>query len=148
MVFVSFSIKEIDCVKIDKKISYYSKKKVRFIMKAKYHIGILLILLLTASTIKAQRDDSRAFRNDDAKLVVNNYYNDYDNYFASRISRFHRSYAAFDYYSPIYTDSCLYDYRPFSWGLNIYGGGGLGLGYSYNWPVYNYGYGDYYGYDP
>ena len=117
-------------------------------MKAKYYIGILSILLLTFSTVKAQRADSRDYSNDDAKLVVNNYYNDYDYYFSSRINRFHRSYAAFDYYSPVFTDSYWYNYQPFSWGLSIYGGGGFGLGYSNNYPGYDYGYGNYYGYDP
>ena len=123
-------------------------------MKAKNYIGILSILLLSASTIKAQRNDSGYNRNDDARLVVNNYYDDYN--FTSRINRFHRSYAAFDYYSPVFTDSYLYNYRPFSLGFGLYGGLGFGLGFSYNYPFYDnsygYGYGDgdgdYYGYDP
>jgi hypothetical protein len=120
-------------------------------MKAKYYLVILSLLLLSASTAKAQRDGSGDYMNNDAKLVVNNYYNDPDYYFASRINRFHRSYAAFDYYSPVFTDPYLYDYRPFSLGLNLYGGRGFGLGFSLNFPLLsNYGccYGDYYGYDP
>jgi hypothetical protein len=132
-------IKEIDCVKINKKISYYSKKKGRFIMKAKYYIGIVSIILLITSTVKAQRNEPGYSSNDDAKLVVNNYYNDNDYDYSSRISRFHRSYAAFDYYSPVFTDSYLYDYQPWYPGVNIYGGLGIG---------FNYGYGNYYGYDP
>jgi hypothetical protein len=137
-------------VKIIKKISYHSKKKGRFIMKAKYYTGILSLLLLSTSALKAQTDDSKNFRNDDAKLVVNNYYDDNDYYFASRINRFHRPYAMFDYYSPIYTDPFLYNHRPFSLGLNFIGGRGFGLGFSLNFPLINYGfgYGDYYGYDP
>ena len=147
MVFVLLLIiREIDYVKINKKISYYSKKKGRFIMKAKYYIGIISVLLLTFSSVNAQRDDSRDYRNDDAKIVVNNYYDDYDYYFTSRINRFHRSYAAFDYYAPVFTDSYWYNYQPFSWGISIYGGG-FSIGYNYNWPVY-YGYGDYWGYNP
>ena len=85
-------------------------------MKSKYFIGIISVLLLTFSTGKAQRADSRDFSNDDAKVVVNNYYDNndnYDYYFTSRINRFHRSYAAFDYYSPVFTDSYWYDYQPF-----------------------------------
>ena len=35
-----------------------------------------------------------------------------------------------------------------TWGISIYGGGGFGLGYSNNYPGYDYGYGNYYGYDP
>ena len=76
-------------------------------MKAKYSIGLLSILLLASSAVKAQSGDSRDFGNDDARIVVNNYYDDNDYYYASRINRFHRSYAAFDYYSPIYTDSYI-----------------------------------------
>jgi hypothetical protein len=121
-------------------------------MKAKNYIGILSILLLSTSTIKAQRDDSGYNRNDDARLVVNNYYDNNDYNYTSRINRFHRSYAAFDYYSPVFTDSYLYNYRPFSLGLGLFGGLRFGLGFSFNYPDYDYGYdsgyGDYYGYDP
>jgi hypothetical protein len=141
-------IKKIDCVKINKNFSYYSKKKVRFIMKANFNIGIIAALLLTGSTLKAQVADMRDFRNDDAR-IVNNYYDDYDYYFSSRINRFHRSYSAFDYYSPVFTETYWYNYQPHSWGISIYGGGGFGIGYSYNYPVYNYGYGNFYGgYEP
>jgi hypothetical protein len=105
-------------------------------MKAKYYLGLLSILLLFTLTVKAQRDDSRNYRNDD------------DYYFTSRINRFHRFYTASDYYSPVFTDSYWYNYHPFSLGLSLYGGRGFGLGFSFNFPVYDYGYGDYYGYDP
>jgi hypothetical protein len=111
-------------------------------MKAKYYFGIILILLLTASTVKAQRNDPGYNSNDDARLVVNNYYNDNDYDYTSRINRFHRPYAAFDYYSPVFTEPYGYNYhRPWSLGLGIYGGLGLGFGL-------NLGYGDSYGYDP
>ena len=82
------------------------------------------------------------------QIVVNNYYDDYDYYFSSRINRFHRSYAAFDYYAPVFTDSYWYNYQPYSWGVSIYGGGGFGIGFSTSYPVYNYGYSYYSGYDP
>jgi len=114
-------------------------------MKAKYYIGIISLLMLTCTTLKAQNGDMRNYRNDDAKIVVNNYYDDYDYYFSSRINRFHRSYSAFDYYAPVFTETYWYNYQPYSWGISIYGGGGFGIGYSYNYPVYSYNYG---GYDP
>ena len=117
-------------------------------MKAKYYIGILSVLLLTISTVNAQIADMRDYRNDDARIVVNNYYDDYDYYFSSRINRFHRSYSTFDYYAPVFTDSYWYNYRPYSWGISIYGGDGFGFGYSFNYPFYNYDYGyNYGGYD-
>lgn len=118
-------------------------------MKAKYYIGILSVLLLTGSTVKAQIADMRDYRNDDARIVINNYYDDYDYYFSSRINRFHRSYTAFNYYAPVFTDTYWYNNQPYSWGISIYGGGGFGLGYSFNYPVYSYDYGyNYGGYDP
>ena len=98
-------------------------------MKAKYYIGILSLLLLAGSTLNGHRGMIQRYnRNDDAKLVVNNYYNDYDFSFASRINRFHRSYAVFDYYSPLFTDPYWYDYQPWYLGLNFYGGG-FGFGF-------------------
>ncbi len=113
-------------------------------MKAKHYIGILPVLILTGSTIKAQMTDMQDYRNDDG-TVINNYYVDYDYYYSSRINRFHRQYAVFDYYSPLFTDSYWYNYRPFSWGISIYGGAGFGLGFGFgfpfNYPVYNFGYG-------
>jgi hypothetical protein len=116
------------------------KKKERIIMKTKLYIGILALLPITCTTVLAQRDDMLSYRNDDAKVVVNNYYNDYDYYYSSRINRFHRTYSVFDYYAPVFTDSYWYDYQPYSWGISIYGIGGLGIGYYNNYPVYNYGY--------
>src|SRR4030043_1283506 len=126
-------------------------------MKAKFYIGLISALLLAGSPMAAQFADD-GFRNDNTGLVINNYYyDDYDYYYASRINRFHRSYAAFDYYSPVFTEIYYYNYRPFSWGISIYGGGGFGfgLGHSYRYPVYNYGWDDpyygsslYWGYEP
>ncbi|MFH0842711.1 MAG: hypothetical protein V1903_08835 [Bacteroidota bacterium] len=117
-------------------------------MKAKFYIGIITALLLAGSPMAAQFADD-GFRNDNSGTVINNYYyDDYDYYFASRINRFHRSYAAFDYYSPVFTETYYYNYRPYSWGVSIYGGGGFGfgVGYSYRYPVYSYSlYDPYYG---
>jgi len=104
-------------------------------MKTKNCIGILAALILALQPAKSQYSDSRDFINDEAGVVINNYYDDYDYYYSSRINRFHRSYAAFDYYSPVFTDTYWYSYRPFSWGVSIYGRGGLGFGYSINFPV-------------
>ena len=55
-------------------------------MKAKYYIGIITVLLLACSTAKGQRGDSRDFGNDDARIVVNNYYDEYDYYYQGGFS--------------------------------------------------------------
>jgi hypothetical protein len=115
-------------------------------MKAKYILGIGLVLMLSGSMVKGQSGDMPGYRDDEDRIVVNNYYDDYDYYYSSRINRFHRSYAAFNYYSPVFTDTYWYNYQPYSWGISIYGGGGFSVGYSFNYPVYGYGF--YNGYDP
>jgi len=115
-------------------------------MKTKYSIGILSLLLLAGSTLNGQRGDSRGYRNGDAR-VINNYYNDYDYSFTSRINRFHRSYVAFDYYNPFFSDPYGYNYQPYSLGLNFYGGLGLGFGNNWGYDPY-FGINDYWGYDP
>jgi hypothetical protein len=116
-------------------------------MKAKIYSVILSALLLAALPAKAQFADTRDFRNNDAGLVVNNYYDDNDYYYSSRINRFHKSYAAFDYYSPVFTETYWYSYQPYSWGVSIYGRSGGGFGFSSNYPVYYYGWGTDYWYD-
>ncbi len=117
-------------------------------MKAKFYTAILSALLLTGLTASGQLGDNRNFRNDEAGVVINNYYDDYDYYYSSRINRFHRSYSAFDYYSPVFTESYWYNWQPFSWGVSIYGRSGFGFGYAINYPVYyGPGYNDWYGYD-
>ncbi len=117
-------------------------------MKAKFYIGFLSALLLAGFPVRGQLADSRDFRNDESGIVINNYYDDYDYYYSSRINRFHRSYAAFGYYSPVFTDTYWYNWQPFSWGVSIYGRSGFGFGYSINYPVYyGGGYNNWYGYD-
>ncbi len=114
-------------------------------MKAKFNISILIVLMISGFSAKAQISGYQDFRNDGPGVIVNNYYDDYDYYFSSRINRFHRSYAAFDYYAPVFTDTYWYNYQPYSRGLSIYGGSGFGMAYSVNYPVYSYDYG--YGYN-
>jgi hypothetical protein len=130
-----------------------------FVMKARLYIGLTAAALLTCLISEAQVNDSRNYNNDYPGTIINNYY-DNDCYYASRINRFHRSYSAFDYYSPVFTDNYWYGYEPFSWGVSLYGsigfgfGIGFGLGFSYNYPgYYGWGYpyfsGSYYwGYNP
>lgn len=115
-------------------------------MKTKYFIGITSLLLLAGSTLNGQSGDSRGYRNNDAPLVINNYYNDYDYSFASRINRFHRSYVVFDYYNPFFNDPYWYDYQPYSLGINIYSGFGFGLGNYWGYSPYS-GINSYWGYD-
>ena len=120
-------------------------------MKTKYFIGIISLLILAGSTLNGQRSYSQDYRNDDAPLVVNNYYNDYDYSFTSRINRFHRSYVSFDYYNPFFSDPYWYDYQPYSEGINIYAGFGSGFGFGFgnDWGYNPYfGINSYWGYDP
>ena len=79
-------------------------------MKSKYHIGLSLILLLASSSLNAQSVEFASNRHDGATtVVVNNYHNDYDYYYSSRINRFHRSYTSFNYYAPVFI-CCEMDY--------------------------------------
>lgn len=130
-------------------------------MKTKIYIGIITAALTPGFLAEAQISDFRNFGNNEAGIVINNYYN-YDYYYASRINRFHRSYATFSYYAPVFTDTYWYSYQPYTWGMTIYGGGRIGVGVMYNYPIYysyweapwyigwNYGWsgGYYWGYDP
>jgi hypothetical protein len=47
-------------------------------MKAKLYIGIIMGFMLTGLSVNAQMDYAGDFRNDDAIVVVNNYYDNYD----------------------------------------------------------------------
>src|SRR5512141_544846 len=106
-------------------------------MKAKIYTGILLAIMLTGFTANAQRNNAGDYRHDDATVVINNYYDNYDYYYSSRINRFHKSYSHFSYYAPVFTDAYWYNYQPYSWGMSIYGGG-FGFGYTQSYPVYGY----------
>ncbi|MCI0523216.1 MAG: hypothetical protein L0Y37_06130 [Bacteroidales bacterium] len=46
------------------------------------------------------------------QVVVNNYYSSYGYEYASRLRRFHNTYIAFDFYSPVYTEVYWYNYTP------------------------------------
>lgn len=111
-------------------------------MRAKYYIGILSALLLAGMPVSAQYNDDVYLNTDEEQAVIDsvnhyNNHNDNDYYYSSRINRFHRSYSAFDYYSPIYTDTYWYTYNPYSLGISIYTGGlGFSLGYNFNYPLY------------
>ena len=110
----------------------------------------MAVLLICPATIKAQTDHRQSRGNENTGVVVNNYYSnhDYDYFYSSRINRFHRSYATFNYYSPFFTESYWYNPMPFSWGISIYGGGGFGGRYYNYYPGSYFGFGFYDGYDP
>ncbi len=135
-------------------------------MKAKYYLNILSVLVLWVPSVKAQDPDNVYLDNDNSgTTVTNNYVNDYDFYYSSRINRFHRAFSVFDYYNPIYTDVYWYTHQPSTWGISIYRGGlGFTAGYDFNYPLFcfnnyypSYNYNtlnapyfyssDYYGYD-
>ncbi|MBK9389096.1 MAG: hypothetical protein IPN68_02475 [Bacteroidetes bacterium] len=114
-------------------------------MKAKYYIGIVTYLLISAFSVRAQSVEFASVRHSEGTaIIVNNYQTDYDYYYSSRISRFHRSYSTFTYYAPVFTETYWYNYQPNSWGISIYDGGGFGIGFSSGYPAYAYDYG-YYG---
>jgi len=106
-------------------------------MKAKCHIGLLSILLISASSMRAQVSERAYYQNEVTTVVVNNYHGDHDYYFSSRINRFHKSYSTFNYYAPVFTETYWYNYQPYTWGVSIYGGGGFGFAYATAYPVYN-----------
>jgi hypothetical protein len=116
-------------------------------MKANLYSLILFFFLTAGTPVAAQP----------ATVVVSGYYTVNDYHFSSRINRFHKSYAEFSYYSPVFTDTYWYSYSPFTRGVSIYGGGAVGIGYSGYYPVYDYydgwydpyyGYSSYWGYQP
>ncbi len=107
-------------------------------MKAKYYIGILALLLISSTGVITAAIEMRNFNRGNETVVINNYHEDYDFHYSSRINRFHRSYSTFSYYSPVFTDTYWYSWQPFTWGMSIYGGAGLGIGFGFNFPVYNY----------
>ena len=84
-------------------------------MKVKFCTVLISALLFAAAPALSQYADDDYYYDDNTRIVVNNYYSDYDYYWSSRINRFHRLYVTFDYYSPVFTDLYWYDYRPLTW---------------------------------
>jgi len=92
-------------------------------MKTKF---LPAIILMTASLSLAKAEggtpagEGHGEGLSNQKVVVNNYYylNGYE--YASRITRFHRSFVSFDFYSPMYTEIYWYRYKPYTWGVSIY----------------------------
>lgn len=122
-------------------------------MKVKFYTVLISAFLFAFAPALSQYSDDDYYYDGNTRIVVNNYYSDYDYYWSSRINRFHRMYTTFDYYSPVFTDLYWYDYRPFTWGISIYGGvPGFSMIYDIYYPVYYpvnyYYYGWYNLYDP
>lgn len=93
----------------------------------------------------AYDNDTAVYAQDEEKVVINNFYVDnyYDFAYASRIRRFHSSYAHFGYYDPFFTNMFFYTFHPLYYGVSIYYGYGA-------FPRY-YGYGAhpfYFGHNP
>ena len=118
-------------------------------MKAKYYIGLLAGII--AGTFYLQANELPGYTERAVpgnQMVTTVYHSDYDFHYASRIKRFHSSYTAFGFYSPVYTDAFWYTYQPMTWGVSIYAGGGFGIGYSWGYPYYGGGYYSYWDYSP
>ncbi|MBE0676885.1 MAG: hypothetical protein IH591_19675 [Bacteroidales bacterium] len=98
---------------------------------------ITALISLTSLTVEAGLPQTHV--TGPGTTIVNNYYmDDFGYHYSSRINRFHRSYSAFEYYSPVFTETYWYNYEPYTWGLTIYSGGGFGYRYGYSWsyPAY------------
>ncbi len=82
---------------------------------------LLLIFLLLPLSLFCQYDDVYAYQDYSNNLIdyhLNDYSNDYDFTYTSRIRRFCRPSMGFGYYSPYFIDTYWYD--PFNPGLTIY----------------------------
>lgn len=127
-------------------------------MKTKNLLAVIATMTVAFSALAADgygRDNDNRFGYGNQQVVVNNYYFDNGYEYASRIKRFHNSYVAFDFYSPVFTETFWYNYTPYTWGVSIYDdwyyyGAGIsryswrsGFGGSYWW-----GYDPYWDYDP
>ncbi len=85
-------------------------------MKTKIYIIIMQALLFAGQAANAQNQYAGNRGNDNAKVVVNNYYDNYDYFYASSINRFHSSYSAFRLLCASIHRCILVQYQPFSWG--------------------------------
>jgi hypothetical protein len=125
-------------------------------MKTKILLTAMVTMALAYSALASgpgEFSGERGYSNQ--QIVVNNYYYESGYEYASRINRFHNSYVAFDFYSPLYTETFWYHYTPYTWGVSIYDdwyyyGGGVSR---YNWTSgfggsYWWGYDRSWDYDP
>lgn len=120
-------------------------------MKTIFFTVIVAVFIICPATLKAQTDHLQSRGNENRGVVVNNNYSnhDYDYFYSSRINRFHRSYATFNYYSPVFTESYWYNPMPFTWGISIYGAYSfyspwyspffINIGYRSRWNNHYYG---------
>lgn len=127
-------------------------------MKAKILLTVMATMVFAYTALAADEVGAPGERGNgysSQQIVVNNYYNGTGYEYASRIYRFHNSYVAFDFYSPLYTETFWYHYTPYTWGVSIYDdwyyyGGSVSR---YNWTSgfggsYWWGYDPWWDYDP
>jgi hypothetical protein len=127
-------------------------------MKTKILLTAMATMALVCTALASGPGELRGERGNgygNQQIVVNNYYYESGYEYASRINRFHNSYVAFDFYSPLYTETFWYHYTPYTWGVSIYDdwyyyGGGVSR---YNWTSgfggsYWWGYDPWWNYDP
>ena len=100
-------------------------------MKAKNYLRIIAAMMFAGLT--ATMGDLMA----QPRPVV-----EYNFQFSARINRFHKTYATFTYYSPVFTETYWYTFSPFSWRVSIYGNNVISVGVT-GYPFYI---ADYYGY--
>ena len=127
-------------------------------MKTKILLTVTVTMAFAGTALTAAPGEAPGERGNgygSQQIVVNNYYNMTGYEYASRINRFHNSYAAFDFYSPLFTETYWYHYTPYTWGVSIYDdwyyyGGSVSR---YNWTSgfggsYWWGYDPWWNYDP
>jgi hypothetical protein len=118
-------------------------------------IATMVLAYTALASVPGEFSGERGNGYGNQQIVVNNYYYESGYEYASRINRFHNSYVAFDFYSPLYTETFWYHYTPYTWGVSIYDdwyyyGGGVSR---YNWTSgfggsYWWGYDPWWNYDP
>jgi hypothetical protein len=127
-------------------------------MKTKILLTAIAAMAVAYTSLAADAGEAPGERGNgygNQQIVVSNYYYESGYEYASRINRFHNSYVAFDFYSPLYTETFWYHYTPYTWGVSIYDdwyyyGGGVSR---YNWTSgfggsYWWGYDPWWDYDP
>ena len=94
-------------------------------MNAKYYIGILIVLMFKGFMVKAQNGTMLSYRNNDTRIVVNNYYDDTPN-IRFRLSFGYSPYWYHSWYDPWYDWHDFYWYNPWYYR------------YSYRYSPYRY----------